>query len=426
MTDIAWPLLTDRIFNRAQLITPEKAEMIAAVLSGRLRISAVRRQTANGELATLDAAGLEALVQGGLQQPPMGRDVAQVIDGVMVIPVRGTLVKRNGLHPYSGMTGYDGLSLKLLAARADPAVRAVLFDIDSCGGASQGLFELTALIRETAAQMPVAAAVNDNCCSAAYAIACQCSPVSVSTLSWTGSIGVVVMHADFSEALKKQGVNVTIINAGARKADGSPFQPLSQELRQEIQADVDQIYGAFVDLVAQGRGLDANAVRATEAGIFRPADAIRLGLADREQSVDAALDALITRISGPGLSGGSAATQPEKEAKMSDTREDVPAPGAMPAPDAAAHERQRIGAILNAPEAQGREALARHLACNTDLTAEAAVAALKAATPEKPGGALASLMATQPNANIGAGDSGGDPRPSLAASMRARFASDGK
>ena len=301
--------------------------------------------------------------------------------------------------------------------------------------------------------MPVAAAVNDNCCSAAYAIACQCSPVSVSALSWTGSIGVVVMHADFSEALKKQGVSVTIINAGARKADGSPFQPLSEALRQEIQADVDQIYGAFVDLVAGGRGLDANAVRATEAGIFRPADAIRLGLADREQDAPAALEALITRISGPGLSGGSAAPQPEKEAKMSDTREAVaswpepPAPWAEPgaaatpaaaaattpaatatppAADAAAHERQRIGAILNAPEAKGREALARHLACNTSLTAEAAVATLKAAAPEKPGGALASLMATQPNADIGAGDSGGDPRPSLAASMRARFPKTGQ
>lgn len=47
---------------------------------------------------------------------------------------------------------------------------------------------------------------------------------------------------------------------------------------------------------------------------------------------------------------------------------------------AALAERTRIRSILTAPEARGREAAARHLALNTDLTSAAAIAALKTAS----------------------------------------------
>ena len=62
----------------------------------------------------------------------------------------------------------------------------------------------------------------------------------------------------------------------------------------------------------------------------------------------------------------------------------APARAATPAPVAApavpAPERVRISAILNHPEAVGRDALARHLALETDLPAAEAVAQLAAAT----------------------------------------------
>ena len=56
------------------------------------------------------------------------------------------------------------------------------------------------------------------------------------------------------------------------------------------------------------------------------------------------------------------------------------APAAAPAVPAPAPERVRIAAILNHPEAVGRDALARQLALETDLPAAEAVAQLAAAT----------------------------------------------
>jgi ATP-dependent protease ClpP protease subunit len=57
-----------------------------------------------------------------------------------------------------------------------------------------------------------------------------------------------------------------------------------------------------------------------------------------------------------------------------------PAPAAPQASTPADPVKARIKAILDAPAATGREALARHFAFDTDMTAEAAVAALAVAT----------------------------------------------
>lgn len=81
-----------------------------------------------------------------------------------------------------------------------------------------------------------------------------------------------------------------------------------------------------------------------------------------------------------------------------------------PAKNAAAEERQRINAIVSAPEAEGRTELARHLAFNTDMSSEMAISVLKAApvaTVSNHQNSLDAAMATteQPNITAMADDS---------------------
>lgn len=61
-------------------------------------------------------------------------------------------------------------------------------------------------------------------------------------------------------------------------------------------------------------------------------------------------------------------------------------------PSGAAAERARIGAIINAPEAKGRETLATHLAFETELSVEASIGMLKAAPVAQPAAAAASRL----------------------------------
>ena len=77
----------------------------------------------------------------------------------------------------------------------------------------------------------------------------------------------------------------------------------------------------------------------------------------------------------------------------------VPAPVVTSAPVTVSPERVRCAAILNHPEAVGRDALARQLALETDLPAAEAVARLAAATrgpsPVVASGAAGAAVARQ-------------------------------
>lgn len=93
-------------------------------------------------------------------------------------------------------------------------------------------------------------------------------------------------HADLSRALDKQGISVTHIHAGDHKIDGNPAQPLPEEVRADFQAEVDALYGIFVETVAINRGVTEEAVRDTQARVYLGQDGVQTGLADRIETAD--------------------------------------------------------------------------------------------------------------------------------------------
>ncbi len=94
-------------------------------------------------------------------------------------------------------------------------------------------------------------------------------------------------------------------------------------------------------------------------------------------SVSAA--AITAGAAKPPGAGAAAAEAPATEVPAAADAKPA-ASAADPATDFSAQsERARISAIINAPEAKGRENLAQHLAFNTDLAPAAAIDMLKAA-----------------------------------------------
>src|SRR5260363_15750 len=125
-----------------------------------------------------------------------------------------------------GMAGYDGLRQNIWRALADPEVHALALDIDSPGGMVAGCFDLADAIFEARGEKPIWAMVNEQACSAAYALASSADVVTVPRTGTTGSIGILYLHVDVSRAQRDAGLNVTLLNYGARKADGHPARPL--------------------------------------------------------------------------------------------------------------------------------------------------------------------------------------------------------
>jgi signal peptide peptidase SppA len=285
---IAYPHLAQRLFNVPIAIHPAKAEVVMAALADRFGLAKLFRPS--GEtvvLADVNTTGDEAA-----QYRPY-----EVVEGVAIIPIQGTLVQKLGtMRPYSGMTGYDGIRANISMALTDSSVRALMLDIDSPGGEVAGCFDLADAIYRARGPKPIWAVLSESAYSAAYAIASACDRITVPRTGGTGSVGVICMHVDFSEALSEAGIAVTLIHYGARKADGSQYRPLTDKALGRFQADVDAMGELFVETVARNRGLPAAKVRATEAGTFLGALGVKTGFADAVMAPDEAFRSLLAEL----------------------------------------------------------------------------------------------------------------------------------
>ena len=271
------PHLAARLFGVPLAIHRPKLDVILAVLGPRV--------------------GLADLAAPAGFSPP-ARDAPAQTPKIAVIPIHGTLVRRTvGLEAESGLTSYAGLAAQLDAALVSPEVAAILLDIDSPGGESGGVFDLADRIRAASQIKPVWAVANDMAFSAAYALASAASKVFVSRTGGVGSIGVIAMHVDQSEKDVQDGVRYTAVFAGDRKNDLNPHEPISSEAHVFLKAEVNRIYGLFVETVARNRGIEPSTVRDTEAGLFFGQAAVAIGLADAIGTFDDAVAQLLESVS---------------------------------------------------------------------------------------------------------------------------------
>lgn len=273
------PHVAARLFGAPLLIHRPKLDVILAVLGPRV--------------------GLTDLAAPAGYTPPE-RSPSRANAKVAVIPIHGTLVRRTiGLEAASGLTSYASIGEQIDAALANPDVAAILLDVDSPGGESGGVFDLADRIRAAAQIKPVWAVANDMAFSAAYALASAATKVFVSRTGGVGSIGVIAMHVDQSAKDAKDGLRYTTVFAGERKNDLNPHEPISDEAHAFLKAEVNRVYGLFVETVARHRGIEPSAVRDTEAGLFFGQAAVAIGLADAIGTFDDALAQLAASLSQP-------------------------------------------------------------------------------------------------------------------------------
>ena len=126
-------------------------------------------------------------------------------NGIAIISIIGTLVKRAGaIDAASGLLSYATVENMILEAATDPAVKAILMDIDSPGGEVGGVFDLASMINEAKETKPIWA-VADDAFSAAYLLASTADRIYLPQTAGVGSVGVIAVHVDESERDAKEG-----------------------------------------------------------------------------------------------------------------------------------------------------------------------------------------------------------------------------
>jgi capsid assembly protease len=275
--------LLERVYCRPHLIRPEKLEAIRRVVTDR----------AMG--LRMDASAIEAaMAQNARERQP------QISRSVAVVPVVGTLAKRMGMmSESSGGTSTDRLGRELDRLLADDSVGAILLDIDSPGGETFGVQELSDKIFAARGGKPIVAHANPEAASAAYYIASAADELVVTPSGWVGSVGVVAVHTDLSQLNSELGVNVTYIHAAPFKVEGNPNQPLSEESLAYYQGEVDAIYQQFVADVARNRKTSAAKVRENygKGRMLRAEDARAAGMVDGIETMDETIVRLAKGVS---------------------------------------------------------------------------------------------------------------------------------
>lgn len=195
--------------------------------------------------------------------------------------------------PEGGAPGATDANIiqQLERAEDDPNTEAIILNVDTPGGGVLASDAIHDKVSDIAEDMPVIALMGDTAASGGYYISAPATEIIAHRFTWTGSIGVIAMIPNVTEAAGKLGVSMAVVKSGALKDLGSPFRDMTDEERAVFQTLIDEAYNGFVQVVAEGRDLPEDRVRELADGrIYSGIQAEELGLVDRLGDRETAFD----------------------------------------------------------------------------------------------------------------------------------------
>ncbi|MFH1055280.1 MAG: signal peptide peptidase SppA [Candidatus Altiarchaeota archaeon] len=256
-----------------------------------------------------------AFIMAGLMS---GFDMPTIGGGdVAIIPIHGEITL--GGCPTSilfteSCADVDEIKSQLKEAESDFNVKAIVLDVYSGGGNVVASRELMRAVKKT--EKPTVAWIGEIGASGAYYAASAADKVMADEDSMTGSIGVIMPVTHYYGLMDKIGVNVTVLKAGDSKDIASPYRPMTEEEKGELQGMMDKVYYSFTSDVAKNRNLSMAYVSNISQGkIYLGSEAKELGLVDELGGLD---DAVKMAAELGGIKGEPGIKRPEKKVKLTD------------------------------------------------------------------------------------------------------------
>lgn len=197
---------------------------------------------------------------------------------IAVIPVTGTILPNTA----------ERFDLVLTTAEKDPNVKAVVIDVDTPGGAVSPSDEIHARIlrfRQQNPTRPVVVTMRGLATSGGYYVSCAADYIFAQQTTWTGNIGVIAPRMNYSKLAHSYGVEEVTVTAPANgfKNAGSPYAPVSEQDKEYLQSLIDDAYGKFKMVVANGRKgkLTAKIDDIANGKVYNATEAKALGLVDQ-------------------------------------------------------------------------------------------------------------------------------------------------
>lgn len=204
---------------------------------------------------------------------------------VLIVSVRGVIAT----SPRSGMLSsspgaVQHVAEQLAKARKDPAIKALIIQVDSPGGgvvASEILYDELKRFK-TEQEVPAVTLMMNVAASGGYMASVAGDVLVAHPSTVTGSVGTIFISPDVSELMDKVGIRANVVKSGRNKDIGSPFRPGTQKDAELFQAMIDDMNGRFLQLVQTRRNLSGAAMEVvSDARVFTAEQAVDVGLIDR-------------------------------------------------------------------------------------------------------------------------------------------------
>src|SRR6201993_622907 len=203
-----------------------------------------------------------------------------------LVTVAGQIVNGRGgpqFLPFGpSAVGADTIAAALREAAADDAVSAIVLRVDSPGGslsASETIWREVARARGRG--KPVVASMGSVAASGGYYISMGADAIVANPGTITGSIGVFIGKFVVRDLKDRLGVASDAVRTNANADAWSADAPFTPQQRAHQEAEADLMYADFVERVAEGRNLSAEAVDVVARGrVWTGVDALERGLVD--------------------------------------------------------------------------------------------------------------------------------------------------
>ena len=257
--------------------------------------------------------GFMLLAYSALKSASMGVS----LETETTVGARIGIVEAKGTIGEAAPAGIDSDKIVKLLKKyeKDEDIKAIVLRVDSPGGAVAPSQEIHDAVKRIKARKKVVVSMGGMAASGGYYISAPADRIFAEPGTLTGSIGVIFLHFNVRGLLEWAKIEETTLKSGKYKDTLSPFRPIQETDREEIQSISDDVYSQFVQAVAQGRGMPEARVREIAEGrIYTGKRAKELKLVDELGGFD---DAVAAAWGLAGQSGEPKVQYPPRERELS-------------------------------------------------------------------------------------------------------------
>jgi len=197
----------------------------------------------------------------------------------------------------------------------DSSIKAIILHVNSPGGgvaASEEIYREVKRIR-TDKKKKIVVSIESVGASGAYYVASASDKIYADQGSIVGSIGVIAQWVNYGDLLKWAKLKDVVIKTGEFKDTGNPARDLTPAEQAYMQSLIDNMFGQFIQAVADGRGLKYDEVKSFANGkVWTGEQAMSMKLVDSVGDFEAAVADTAKSV---GIKGEPTLVRPEKERK---------------------------------------------------------------------------------------------------------------